>query len=121
MPSCRCHQPGCQCAEQNLNIRRETRVALLMLDTVDYPCVFWGAVRAGIVPVCLNTLLTAKDYLYMLGDSRAEALIVAAPLLPVVAPLFDDLPFLRHVIMWAGAEERHQRPPPARHADGRSR
>ena len=89
---------------KTLNIRRETRVALLMLDTVDYPCVFWGAVRAGIVPVCLNTLLTAKDYLYMLGDSRSEALIVAAPLLPVVAPLFDDLPFLRHVII-VGATE----------------
>ncbi len=82
-----------------LGIRRETRVALLMLDTVDYPCVFWGAIRAGIVPVCLNTLLTPDQYLYMLNDSRAQALVVSAPLLEVVEPLLGQLPFLEHVIV----------------------
>ncbi|WP_435230748.1 benzoate-CoA ligase family protein [Pseudopelagicola sp. nBUS_20] len=82
-----------------LGVSRETRIALLMPDTVDYPCVFWGGVRAGIVPVCLNTLLTANDYLYMLGDSRSEVLVVSAPLLEMVEPLFDQLPFLKHVIV----------------------
>ena len=90
-----------------LGIRRETRVAILMLDTVDYPCVFWGAIRAGIVPVCLNTLLTAEQYLYMLTDSRAEALIVSAPLLETVEPLLSDLPWLRHVIVAGGEGGRH--------------
>ncbi|MCP5088715.1 MAG: benzoate-CoA ligase family protein [Rhodobacteraceae bacterium] len=85
-----------------LDVRRETRVALLMHDTVDYPCVFWGAIRAGIVPVCLNTLLTGEQYLYMLNDSRADTLVVSAPLLSVVQPLFDQLPFLRHVIVSGG-------------------
>ncbi len=82
-----------------LDIDRETRVALLMLDTVSYPSVFWGAIRAGIVPVCLNTLLTANQYLYMLNDSRARALVVSAALLPTIEPLLDQLPFLRHVIV----------------------
>ncbi|WP_276202382.1 benzoate-CoA ligase family protein [Ruegeria marisrubri] len=85
-----------------LGIHRETRVAVLMLDTVDYPGVFWGAVRAGIVPVCLNTLLTGDQYLYMLEDSRAQALIVSAPLLAVVEPLFGKLPFLEHIIVSGG-------------------
>lgn len=89
------------------NIRRETRIALLMMDTVDYPCVFWGAVRAGVVPVCLNTLLTANDYLYMLRDSRAEALIVSASLLEVVEALFDQLPFLIHVIVVGDNNANH--------------
>lgn len=90
-----------------LGVDRETRVALLLLDTVDYPCVFWGAIRAGIVPVCLNTLLTVEQYLYMLNDSRAQVLVVSAPLLPVVAPLFDQLPFLRHVIVSDGDNIEH--------------
>ncbi|MCV0427991.1 MAG: benzoate-CoA ligase family protein [Roseibium sp.] len=89
------------------DIGRETRVALLLLDTVDFPCMFWGAIRAGIIPVCLNTLLTAEQYLYMLNDSRAQALVVSAPLLPVVAPLFDQLPFLRQVIVADGDGREH--------------
>lgn len=80
-------------------IGRERRIALLMLDTVDYPCVFWGAVRAGIVPVCLNTLLPVDQYLYMLNDCRAEALVVSAPLLEAIEPLFDKLPYLEHIIV----------------------
>jgi 4-hydroxybenzoate-CoA ligase len=91
----------------NLQIGRETRVALLMLDTVDYPCVFWGAVRAGIVPVCLNTLLPAAQYLYMLNDCRAEAIVVSPLLLDVVAPLFDQLSFLQHVIVAGESDNEH--------------
>lgn len=90
-----------------LGIDRETRVALLLLDTVSYPSVFWGAVRAGIVPVCLNTLLTADQYLYMLNDSRSRVLVVSAALLPIVEPLLDQLPFLRHVIVSDGDNNNH--------------
>jgi 4-hydroxybenzoate-CoA ligase len=34
-----------------LGIAREHRIALIMLDTVDLPIAFWGAIRAGIVPI----------------------------------------------------------------------
>ena len=61
-----------------------------MFDTVDFPTVFWGALRAGVVPVCLNTLLTTDQYEYMLSDSRVEVLLVSAPLLEVVAPILDQ-------------------------------
>lgn len=88
-----------------LGVQQEQRIAMLMLDTVDFPCVFWGAIRAGIVPVCLNTMLTTDQYRYMLDDSRARALIVSAPLLAKVAPLLGDLPFLRDVIVAGGDGE----------------
>ncbi len=91
----------------DLGLLPETRVALLLLDDVDYPAVFWGAIRAGIVPVCLNTLLTGEQYRYMLTDSRARALVVSAPLLEVVAPLLEELPALEHVIVSGGAPEGH--------------
>ena len=47
----------------------------------------------------LNTLLTAEQYAYILGDSRAKALFVSAPLLPVVQPILGKLPFLKHVFV----------------------
>lgn len=83
-------------------IGRETRIAVLMLDTNDYPIVFWGAIKAGVVPVLLNTLLNAEQYAYMLADSRAKALIVSAQLLPAVQPILGKLPFLTHVFVAGG-------------------
>ena len=90
-----------------LGLRQESRIAVLMLDNVDYPSVFWGAIRAGIVPVCLNTLLTTEQYQYMLSDSRAQTLLVSAPLLPSVAPLLEGLPDLEHVIVAGGEDGSH--------------
>ena len=84
------------------NLARESRVALLLLDTVDFPVAFWGAIKAGVVPVCLNTLLTTEQYAYILGDSRARALFVSAPLLPVVQPILGQLPFLKHIFVSGG-------------------
>ena len=61
-------------------IERERRIALVMLDTVDFPIAFWGALRAGVVPVPINTLLPPEITFYILRDSRAAALFVSAPL-----------------------------------------
>jgi 4-hydroxybenzoate-CoA ligase len=83
-------------------VPREARVALLLLDTVDFPVAFWGAIKAGVVPVCLNTLLTAEQYAYILADSRAKAMFVSASLLPVVQPILGQLPFLKHVFVAGG-------------------
>ncbi len=65
-------------------IRREERVLLLMHDCNDWPVAFLGAMYAGIVPVAVNTLLTADDYSYMLQHSRAKAALVSDALLPTL-------------------------------------
>jgi benzoate-CoA ligase family protein len=80
---------------KTLGLRPESRVVLLMLDTVDFPVAFWGAIRAGIVPVPLNTLLTPDQYAYMLEDSRAEAILISAPLAKAIEPILDRLTYLR--------------------------
>ncbi|MBK7061689.1 MAG: benzoate-CoA ligase family protein [Rubrivivax sp.] len=67
-----------------LGLRREERVLLLMPDTTDWPVSFLGAMYAGLVPVAVNTLLTADDYAYMLEHSRAQAGLVSGSLLPVL-------------------------------------
>jgi len=68
-------------ALRSLGIGREQRIAIAMLDSADWVAVFLGAIKAGIVPVALNTLLTAADYEYQLKDSDAQALFVSDPLL----------------------------------------
>src|SRR5688572_9021087 len=65
----------------SLGIKREERIAIAMLDCNDWPALFLGAIKAGIVPVALNTLLTAADYDYQLRDCRARAVFVSEPLL----------------------------------------
>nr|WP_326532324.1 benzoate-CoA ligase family protein [Rhodoferax sp.] len=67
-----------------LGIKREERVLLLMQDCSDWPVSFLGAIYAGIVPVAVNTLLTADDYAYMLEHSRAQVVLVSGALLPAV-------------------------------------
>jgi benzoate-CoA ligase len=65
-------------------VRREERVLLLMHDCCQWPVAFLGALYAGIVPVAVNTLLTADDYAYMLAHSRAQVVLVSDALRPVL-------------------------------------
>ncbi len=92
-----------------LGLREENRLMLVAHDTVDQPVAFWGAIRAGIVPVPVNTLLTAEQYAYVLADSRAAGIVVAASFASMVLKLRDRLPHLRAVIVvGASASERSQ-------------
>src|ERR1700728_1495546 len=65
-------------------VKREERVLILMQDCADWPVAFLGAMLAGIVPVAVNTLLTADDLAYMLEHSRAQAALVSGAVLPTL-------------------------------------
>ncbi|MBI1905687.1 MAG: benzoate-CoA ligase family protein [Rhodocyclales bacterium] len=82
-----------------LGVGMESRLFLCHYDTVDFPTVFLGAIKAGVIPVAANTLLTATDYDYMLRDSRAQVLVVSEGLLPTLQPILKNLPSLKHVIV----------------------
>jgi len=86
-----------------MGIEPENRIALVLLDTVDFPVLFWGAIRAGIVPVLLNTRLTVDQYRYLLEDSRAKAAFVSPALLPLLQEAARDLPALKAVVVVGGA------------------
>lgn len=90
-------------ALRGLGLKQESRIALLLTDTIDFPVAFWGSIRAGVICIPLNTLLTAEQYQYVLQDSRAEALIVSAPLLKTVAPILSKLSCLRAIVISGGA------------------
>ena len=73
-------------------VRREERVLLLMHDCNEWPVTFLGALYAGIVPVAVNTLLTADDYAFMLAHSRAQAVLVSDALLPTLQAALAQAP-----------------------------
>jgi len=83
----------------SLGFGMETRIMLAHLDTIDFPAMFLGAIKAGVIPIAANTLLTTDDYRFMLEDSRARALVVSRTLLPAFEPILDDMPFLEHVVI----------------------
>ena len=92
-------------ALRELGLRSEDRITLLLHDTIEWPVAFWGAVRAGIVIVPLNMLLTAEQYAYILSDSRASTLVAAAPLASTIALILDRLPRLRTIVLLGASAE----------------
>jgi len=81
------------------HVGRERRIALLLLDTVEFGIAFWGAIRCGVVPIPINTLLPPEAVAYILADSRAEVAVVSAPLLAALAPVFARMSSLRLVVV----------------------
>jgi benzoate-CoA ligase len=79
-----------------MGLAREDRIGIAMLDSADWVALFLGAIKVGIVPVAMNTLLTPKDYEYQLRDSRSRAVFVSEPLLKSFESL--HCPELRHVV-----------------------
>ncbi|MCZ6556998.1 MAG: benzoate-CoA ligase family protein [SAR324 cluster bacterium] len=92
-------------ALKKLGVEPEQRVMLLMLESLSFPICFWGALRIGAVAVPVNTMLTSKDYLYFLNDSRAKVLIVDADLWPQIEPIAAELKHQRHIVICNGTVE----------------
>ena len=89
-----------------LGLQREDRLAMIMLDTVDFPVLFWGAIRAGIIPIPLNTLLPVEQFRYILEDSRAKALFVSPPFLKAAESAMAGLP-LKTLVVAGDAPGEH--------------
>jgi 4-hydroxybenzoate-CoA ligase len=88
-----------------LGLKHEDRIALLLHDTVDYPVAFWGALRAGVVAIPLNTYLNVGLYSYILADSRASVLVAAAPLAQTIWSIVDRLPYLKAVVLVGATQD----------------
>ncbi|CAN0488709.1 unnamed protein product, partial [Laminaria digitata] len=59
----------------SLGLKPGDRVLMVVKDAPTFPFLFWGAIKAGFVPVPVNTLLHAKDYQYMAIDSDAACVV----------------------------------------------
>jgi benzoate-CoA ligase family protein len=61
---------------RRMGLARGSRVLMLLDDTPEYAGAIFGAIRAGFVPILINTLSPAELVAYFLEDSGAEAAIV---------------------------------------------
>src|ERR1700730_5260101 len=86
-------------ALHGLGMHMEQRILLCLQDGIDFPTAFLGAIKAGIVPVPVNTLLASADYAYLLYDSRAHTLVLSEALLPQFLPILGQSPYLKHVLV----------------------
>jgi benzoate-CoA ligase len=59
-------------------LRRGDRVLLCLQDAPELVMAFWGAMKAGLVPVTVAPVLSARELRYILGDSDARAIVVDA-------------------------------------------
>lgn len=88
---------------KSIDVRMEERVALLLHDTEIYPQVFFGSIKIGAIPVCLNTMNRPNDFEFFLNDSRARVLVIDALLLEQIAPIRNNLRFLKHIVVANGS------------------
>ncbi len=66
-----------QCGNLLSSLALEPRGRILMVvkDCPEFFYIFWGAIKSGLVPVPLNTLLRADDYRFMIEDSACAGLV----------------------------------------------
>ena len=86
-------------ALRSLGVRVGDRVLMICLDAPEFLGTFWGAIKIGAVPVPVNTLLRATDYLHFLNDSRARIAVVSEPLLAEAGPALGQAAQLEHVLV----------------------
>ena len=70
----------------SLGLRRGERVLLFLNDTPAYPAFFFGAARAGLVPVLTNTLAPPDLIQFYLSDAGARALVADVVLADQLTP-----------------------------------
>jgi len=85
-------------------LRPADRAVMLLLDTIEFPIIFWGSLKAGVIPVPLNTLLSADIYDAILEDCGARALFICSELLTIVEPILENHPGIE-VVFVVGSEE----------------
>jgi len=90
-------------ALRDLGIEIENRVLLILPDSPAFAYSFFGAIKIGAVAVPTNPGMFAKDYEYLINDSRARAIIVHESVLPEIEKIWNKTPFLKRVIVVGAA------------------
>lgn len=93
-------------------LARGGRVLCLLDDVPEYPAAIFGAIRAGFVPVLVNTLSPAELVAYYATDSAAEVAIVQAELAHLLAHPDLRASRLRHVVLVGEGAGRTAAPEP---------
>ncbi|SHK48858.1 acetyl-CoA synthetase [Bradyrhizobium lablabi] len=94
----------------SLGLKRGDRILMFLDDTPAYPAAFFGAVRAGFVPLLINTLTPSDLLQFYLADSGASVAVTDAEFCARFdAVACKDTP-LRTLIVVNGAAGEHAAP-----------
>jgi benzoate-CoA ligase family protein len=58
-----------------LGVKRGDRLLMVVKDCPEFFYLFWGAIKAGVVPVPLNTMLRSDDYKFIIEDSQSVGVV----------------------------------------------
>ena len=89
---------------KNLGLNSGDRLLMMVKDSAEFFYLFWGAIKAGIIPVPLNTLLRAKDYAFMIEDSGCAAVIYSPEFRIEVEPALELLSVIPEIILLTEGE-----------------
>lgn len=84
-------------------IAQESRIVLCLEDGIDFVTACLGAIKAGVIPVMINPLLTSEDFAYLLDDSRAIMLVTSAGAWKAMEPILPERRYLDRVL-YSGSE-----------------
>ena len=74
-----------------LGLAAGDRVVMAVKDAPEFMFLFWGAIKAGFVPVPVNTLLRAKDYRFIVEDSGAACVVWSPEFADEMEPALAEL------------------------------
>lgn len=60
---------------KDLGLAPGERVVMVVKDCVEFFYLFWGAIKAGFIPVPVNTLFRASDFRYIIKNSLCAAVV----------------------------------------------
>src|SRR5262249_10814323 len=92
---------------RSLGLRRGDRILMLLDDTPAYPAAFFGAVRAGFVPLLINTLSPTDRLEFYLADSGAAVAVADAEFAAKFDSLNPGATALRDLIVVNGGPQPH--------------
>jgi benzoate-CoA ligase family protein len=75
-----------------LGVKPGDRLVMVVKDCPAFFYLFWGAIKAGIVPVPPNTLLRAPDYAYMFEDSGCRLVVYSSEFAGEIEPALKQAP-----------------------------
>jgi len=76
--------------QNNLNLKKGDRVAIMLPNILQYPIALCGILRAGLVVVNVNPLYTARELKHQLTDSGAKSIVILENFADVLSEIIDD-------------------------------
>jgi acyl-CoA synthetase (AMP-forming)/AMP-acid ligase II len=88
---------------ESLGLRRQDRIAVLSMNTVEFIESYVAGWCAGIIVATVNFRLAVPEILYILNDVSPRLLIVEAQYLPIVEEIRDQVRGLEHIVVIGGS------------------